>query len=130
MMYIPDRIAVLLKDLIAFRKRVVRMQKCTNDVVSRNASGYLSILYHNKGIDMVNLPRILNNRYVRDAVPNIIQNAAPPIVSLKPIAGKIFNQKKVVEDLDVDIGTRDICVVNVVQVSIVMALLGMSLLKT
>ena len=74
---VPDRIVVLLKDLIAFRKRVVRMRECANDVVSRNASGYMSILYHNKGIDMVNLPRILNNRYVRDAVPNIIQNAAP-----------------------------------------------------
>ena len=45
----PDRIAVLLKDLIAFRKRVVRMREYTNDVVSRNASGYMSILYHNKG---------------------------------------------------------------------------------
>ena len=109
---VPDRIAVLLKDLIAFRKRVVRMREYTNDVVSRNASGYMSILYPNKGIDMVNIPRILNNRYVRDAVPNIIQNAAPPIVSFKytkTIAGKIFNQKKVVEDLDVDIGTRDMC---------------------
>ena len=66
-------------------------------------------MYHNKGINMVNLPRILNNRYVRDSVPNIIQNAAPPIVSFKytnTIAGKIFNQK---EDLDVDIGTRDMC---------------------
>ena len=46
---VPDRIAVLLKDLIAFRKRVVRMREYTNDVVSRNASGYMSILYHNKG---------------------------------------------------------------------------------
>ena len=66
-------------------------------------------MYHNKGINMVNLPRILNNRYVRDSVPYIIQNAAPPIVSFKytkTIAGKIFNQK---EDLDVDIGTRDMC---------------------
>ena len=48
---VPDRIAVLLKDLIAFRKRVVRMRECTNDVVSRNASGYMSI-----HIDMVNAP--------------------------------------------------------------------------
>ena len=48
----------------------------------------------------------MNNRHVRDVVPNTIQNAAPPIVSFKytrTISGKIFNQKKVVEDLDVDI---------------------------
>ena len=46
---------------------------------------------------MVNLPRILNNRYVRDAVPNIIQNAAPPIVNFKytkTIAGKISTKRR------------------------------------
>ena len=67
---------------------------------------------YNKGIDMINLPRILNCKCVRDAVPNIVRNSTPPIVSFKytkTISEKIFNQKKVVEDLDVDIGTRDMC---------------------
>ena len=61
---------------------------------------------------MVNIPTILSSKYVRDAVPNIVHNATPPIVSFKctkTIAVKIFNQKKVVEGLDVDIGTRDMC---------------------
>ena len=83
------------------------MGECNVDKTSRNASGYMSVLYHNKGIDMVNLPTILNSKYVRDAVPNIVHNATPPIVSFKytkTIAGKIFNQKEVVEGLDVDIG--------------------------
>ena len=31
---VPDRIAILLNDLIAFRKRVVHMREYTNDVVS------------------------------------------------------------------------------------------------
>jgi hypothetical protein len=72
----------------------------------------MNILYHNKGIDMVNLPRILNSKYVRDAVPGFVQNATPPIVSFKytkTIAGRVFNQKKVVEDLDVNVGTSNMC---------------------
>ena len=90
----------------------MHIPECSNKIVSQNATGCMYILYHNKGIDMVNLPRILNSKYVRDAVPSIVQNATPPIVSFKytkTISGKIFNQKKVVEDLDVDIGTRDMC---------------------
>ena len=54
---------------------------------------------------MINLPRILNSRYVRDAVPQVINNRTPPIVSYKytkTIAGRIFNQKKVVQELDID----------------------------
>ena len=57
---------------------------------------------------MVNLPRVLNSKYVRDAVPSFVYNATPPIVSFKytkTIAGKIFNHKKTIEDLDVDVCT-------------------------
>lgn len=57
---------------------------------------------------MVNLPWILNSTYVRDAVPSMVTNTAPPVVSFKytkMIGGKIFNQKKVVEELHVSVGT-------------------------
>ena len=108
---VPDRVAVLLKDLIAFRKRVSHISECNGNKETRKASGYMNLLCHNKGIDMVNLPRILNSKYVRDAVPGFVQNATPPIVSFKytkTIAGRVFNQKKVVEDLDVNVGTSNI----------------------
>ena len=108
---IPDCVSVLFTDLIALKKKSsVFVENKNNNSVSRNASGYMSVLYHNKGIDMVNLPRILNNKYVRDAVPSVVQNMTPPIVSFKytkTIGGKIFNQKKVVKDLNVDIGTSN-----------------------
>ena len=42
------------------------------DKGSKDTSGYTSILYHNKGIDMVNLPRILNSKFVRDTVPILV----------------------------------------------------------
>ena len=60
---------------------------------------------------MVNLPRILNSMYVRDTVPQFLNNRVPPTISYKytmTIAGRIFNQKKVVEELDVNSGTKDI----------------------
>lgn len=109
---VPDRVAVLLKDLIAFRKNGVHISDTNGNNEPRKVSGYMNILYHNKGIDMVNLPRILNSRYVRDAVPAFMQNVTPPTVSFKytkTIAGRIFNQKKVVEDLDVNVGSSNIC---------------------
>ena len=59
---VPDRISVLLKDLIAFKRRVVHINVYNVNKETRKASGYMSILYHNKGIDMVNLSRILNTK--------------------------------------------------------------------
>ena len=45
------------------------------------------------------------------AVPNYLRNTPPPVVSYtytKTIAGKIFNHRKVVEELDMDNGPDDI----------------------
>ena len=107
---IPDRISVLLKDLIAFRRRQLRIYECNGNKEVCETSGYMTILYHNKGIDMVNLPRILSSKYVRDAVPSFVHNTTPSIVSfkyMKTIAGKIFNHTKTIEDLDVSVCTSN-----------------------
>ena len=61
---------------------------------------------------MINVPRILNSRYVRDAVPQFINNRVPPTISYKytkAIGGRIFNQKKVVKELDIDKGAGNMC---------------------
>ena len=45
-------------------------------------------------------------------MPGFVQNATPPTVSFKytkTIVGRVFNQKKVVEDLDVNVGTSIMC---------------------
>ena len=49
MMYIPDCIVVLVKDLIAFRKRTSPMM--TDDVVkgSKKVGSFMTVRYHNKG---------------------------------------------------------------------------------
>ena len=59
---------------------------------------------------MINLPKILNGRNIRSAVPNFLNNVNPLIVGYtysKSIASKIFNHHKVVEELDFDVGIKD-----------------------
>ena len=107
---IPARILSLVKDLIAFRFRSKVTTMRTN-VVNNSKRQYMNVLYHNKGMDFLNLPRILNCKRVMMAVPNYLRSTPPPVVSYtytRTIAGKIFNHRKVVEELDMDNGTDDI----------------------
>ena len=70
-------------------------------------SGFLKVHYHNKGIEMIGLPQLLNSRYVRSAVPLFLNNREPPMVSYsytKTISGRIFNQRTVIEQLDLTTG--------------------------
>ena len=68
------------------------------------------VQYHNKGIEMLQLPKILNSKCVRDTVPTFLSHRKPPRVSYsytKTISGKLFNHKRVVEELDFEVGTED-----------------------
>ena len=59
----------------------------------------MNVMFHNKGMDMINLTRILNSKKVMVAVPNYLRGP-PPIVSYtytRTIAGKIFNNRKVAQ---------------------------------
>ena len=78
---VPDRIVVLVKYLIAFRKRASHM--ITSDVVkdSKIVGGLMTVRYYNKGIEMLQLPKILHSKSVRDTVPQFLSNRKPPRVS-------------------------------------------------
>ena len=107
---VPDRIAVLTRDLMAYKKRSPRMETACINVGrdSTNSNGFMTMCYHNKGIEMIDLPRLLNSKTVKDAVPHFLSNREPPMVSYaytKNISGRIFNQKRVMEGLDFDVGT-------------------------
>ena len=111
---VPDRIAVLTRDLMAYKKRSPRMETACINVGrdSTNSNGFMTVCYHNKGIEMIDLPRLLNSKTVKDAVPHFLSNREPPMVSYaytKNISGRIFNQKRVMEGLDFDVGTGDMC---------------------
>ena len=108
---IPARILSLVKDLIAFRFRSKVTTMRRTNVVNNSKRQYMNVLYHNKEMDLLNLPRILNCKGVMMAVPNYLRSTLPPVVSYtytRTIAVKIFNHRKVVEELDMNIGTDDI----------------------
>ena len=70
---------------------------CNRNVDKRNIIWYLKIYFHNKGVDMVNLPSILHHKMVIATIPSCIKNPSPPVVSYKypkTIASKVFNFKK------------------------------------
>ena len=62
------------------------------------------INFSNKGIDFVNLPRILNSSEIMKLLPPFFNNKSPMVVFdlIKPIRSKIFNYKKTVQHLEVD----------------------------
>ena len=98
---IPTRI------LMAFRSKINVTTKADNGKRESTNKNYMNVMFHNKGMDMINLSRILNSKKVMAAVPNYLRGP-PPIVSYTyttTIAGKIFNNRKVVNELNMDCGT-------------------------
>ena len=62
-------------------------------------------------MEMVNLSQIVHNKPVKKSIPNFIQNQTPPTISYsytKTIAGKVFNFKQTIKDLDFEIGTSNL----------------------
>ena len=60
---------------------------------------------------MIDLPKMLNTKVVKDSIPAFWRHRKPPLVSYsytKTISSRIFNQKSVVEELDFDVGTEDV----------------------
>ena len=111
---VPTRIKVFFRDLIAFRKNASHGISIDADVTKKGkaCSGFIKVQYRNKGIGMIGLPQILRSRYVKSAVPQFLKNREPPMVSYsytRTISGKIFNQRSVVEELDVNRGTEGMC---------------------
>ena len=106
---IPARIPLMVKDMIAYRKRAPNRPTDEVDKKRKQVHGVMVVHFHNKGIEMVDLPKILNSRYVRDAIPSFLSESDPPMISYsytKNISSMIFNQKRVIEDLDFNVGTE------------------------
>ena len=73
--------------------------------------GVMVVNFHNKGIEMGDLPKILNSRRVRDVIPSFLSESDPLMISYfytKNTSSMIFNQKRVVEDLDFNVGTENV----------------------
>ena len=102
--YIP-----LIKDLASFKLGLHKTVKITKiDTITKT---FLKVPFHNKGIEMINLSQILHSKPVKKSIPSFFQNQTPPIISYsytKTIAGKIFNFKQSIKDLDFEIGTTNL----------------------
>jgi hypothetical protein len=93
-----------VRDLVAYRNRV----KVSSVDNNNKKQGFVNVLFHNKSMDMINLPSILHNKRVVASVPSYLNNISPPIVSYtypKTVASKVFNFKQAISNLDFEIGT-------------------------
>ena len=70
----------------------------------------MTVLFHNKGIEIIDLPKIVHYKSVRKAEPSFLNEPPPLVVGYKytrTISSKIFNQKSVVKQFDLDNDTKD-----------------------
>ena len=115
---LPKHIPLIIKDLASFR---LGLHKIIETKQTENApKSFLKIPFHNKGIEMIKIPQILHSKHVKKSIPNFIQNQTPPLVSYsytKTIAGKIFNFKQTIKELDFEIGTKILAVAVTNQIS-------------
>ena len=106
---LPTRIFLLVRDLVNYRFKNREVNKVMDDNRDdKKDKDYINVMFHNKGMDMIDLPRILNCRKVMRSVPSFVKEYSP-IVSYtytKTIASKIFNHRRVVQELDMDVGTE------------------------
>ena len=106
---IPKYIPLIIKDLASFKLGLHKMVKITK--IDTTTKTFLKVPFHNKGIEMINLSQILHSKPVKKSIPSFFQNQTPPIISYsytKTIAGKIFNFKQSIKDLDFEIGTTNL----------------------
>ena len=104
---VPTRILMVVKDVMAYRCTFrCKVAAAVKDV---KVDSYINVLFHNKGMDMIGLQQVLNSRRVMMALPSHLRGS-PPVVSYtytKSIAGKVFNNRKVVDEMDMDCGIQN-----------------------
>ena len=106
--HIPTRILLLVTDLMAYRFKVPEEVPVNPSCMKKDTNNcYIKVLFHNKGMDLIDLPEILNKKEVLETIPKHLRGSTP-VVSYRyrrTIAGRVFNCRKVVDDLDMDRGT-------------------------
>ena len=76
---IPSRIAMLIRDIIAFRNRHIHQPY---EVKKEKGRSYINILFHNRRIELINLPRILHDKNVVGTVP-LIENLLLLVINIQ-----------------------------------------------
>ena len=83
-----------------------KIYKDEEKVNSKKAPKYiLPIYFHNKGLEMIKLNKILRNQNITSKLPDKLSTEDPPsiVYSLSPtIRNKIFNYKETIDDIDIN----------------------------
>ena len=107
---LPKHIPLIVKDLAKYRLNK-HCRDSAGSAKKQSTRGYLKLEYHNKGIEMVNLPQILNSKPVTVTIPSfLLSHKESPIVSYSytnTIGPKKFNFKQCMKNLYLDVGTND-----------------------
>ena len=75
--HIPTCILLLTTDLMAYRLGLATTPRSGYVVKEDTQKYYMNVLFHNKGMDMIDLPRILNSRMVMETVPSCVRDPPP-----------------------------------------------------
>ena len=109
---LPTRILLLVRDLVTHRFTDKKMRSVIVGHHEKTAEnkGYVNVVFHNKGMDMIDLPSILNRKEVVKSIPSCVKDYSPVVsyTYTRTIANRIFNNRRVVEELNFDVGTEDI----------------------
>ena len=76
-------------------------QPVTSTANNEEKRSFFKVEFANKGLDAINISNIFHHKSVQDKIPPYFNNKYTPVISYtytKPIAFKIFNQKKVLEN--------------------------------
>ena len=88
-----------------------KLYKVPKDKKNRDPpSNVCKVFFDNKGVEMINLPRILNDQSLLDFLPSLPNKFEIPMVCYKlhePIANKKFNFNNFVSSLDVNLFLND-----------------------
>ena len=102
---VPDIVTKLCQDISTFRLyHPVQIHKMAGNRL------FMKLKYLDRGISLINLPKIFNDADVRKTIPNYFKITEPPCISYqytKTIAGKIFNYSEAIEQFDYNAFTTD-----------------------
>ena len=94
---VDDRIRNVMDEIIFDKIRKTKPKK-----TMKNFGNPLKILYHNKAMEYINLPKILHNKEVEEKMP-IEEEVVPSVIYryTPTIRAKIFNYRKTTENLNI-----------------------------
>ena len=89
---IPRCVLLLLaNDLVSYRKKAYGPM--VNDTYDKSIlpTNYMKVFFHSKGIEMINLPRILHDRRATTCILTFFKCMEPLTVGYSTISSKVFN---------------------------------------